>query len=113
MENELNLVKDIIIELSGLGGWAIFAYVVFMLMKAVVVWWPVFWLVHKIIVKVSHHYSQPLTLAKKNELEESIKVLTKKVSDYKEELDAALRDKQMTLHQYKIMKDALDKNKEE
>lgn len=108
MENELNLVKDIIIELSGLGGWAIFAYVVFMLMKAVVIWWPIAFLIHKIIVKVSEHFRLPLTAKSKEDLEYKVKTMESKIK----ELTKALHEKELEEEKLILRYTALTKDKD-
>lgn len=108
MIDELALLKDIVIELTNAGGYALFAYISFQLVKLIAVWWPIYWLVNKIIHKVSDFLSSPITREEAKKIQQESEEISSKIkrseSDHYAEISKKNAEVERVKHMYKILK---------
>lgn len=94
MIDELQIIKEIVGDLTGAGIWGLVGYIAYSLVKSILAWGIIGWLANKLIVHAFDLARAPVTKAEFHSMEKR--------------LEGAEREKEKVLHAYKIMKEKKD-----
>ncbi len=98
MIEELQLIKEMVGDLTAFGGWAFGGYILYSLVKLALTFGASCWLINKLITLIFDHLKAPVS---KEEYERQKDKLSELMSD----LSKARRETQEVKHMYKLMKD--------
>lgn len=95
MIEELEIIKGIVGDITGVGIWGFVGYIVYSLVKTVIAWGVLAWLVNKLIVGIFEVVRCPVTKTQ--------------YDDIQRERDEAKRESERVKHAYRILKEKQEK----
>lgn len=112
MIDELAILKDIVIELTNAGGYALFSYIAFQLVKLVILYWPIYWIVNKLVTGGFEFLKSPISKEEANNAIQDRNDTLAKMQDleinHKDEYCRMKREVEDVKHMYKVLKEASD-----
>ena len=114
MIDELAILKDIVIELTNAGGYALFSYIAFQLVKLIVLYWPIYWIINKLVSCGFEFLKSPISKEEANNAIQDRNNTLAKMQDLKtehsNEYHRMKREIEDVKHMYKVLKEAKDDN---
>ena len=98
MLDELQLIKEMVGDLSVFGGWAFGGYIAYSLIKMAFTFGGACWLLNKLMILVFDYLKAPVTKSEHENTKREMSSLMVRVSDADRELEKVK-------HMYKILKD--------